>query len=64
MIPDISVICDKIGLNDNNYVEVPTLIIEILSPSTAWIDISKKLELYQNFGVMEYWIISPKLLFS
>ena len=45
---------------DNNYTGVPALIVEILSPSTAWIDISKKLELYQNFGVKEYWIISPK----
>jgi len=60
VIPDISVICDKSGLNDNNYVGVPALIIEILSPSTAWIDISKKLELYQSFGVKEYWIVSPK----
>ena len=60
VIPDISVICDKSGLNDKNYVGVPSLIIEILSPSTAWIDISKKLVLYQSFGVEEYWIISPK----
>jgi Uma2 family endonuclease len=60
VIPDISVICDKSGLNDKNYVGVPNLIVEILSPSTAWIDISKKLELYQSFGVEEYWIISPK----
>jgi Uma2 family endonuclease len=60
VIPDISIICDKEGLNDKNYVGVPFLIIEILSPSTAWVDISKKLELYQSFGVKEYWIISPK----
>lgn len=43
-----------------NYFGVPALIIEILFPSTAWVDISKKLELYQRFGVKEYWIISPK----
>lgn len=60
VIPDLSVICDKAGLNEKNYLGVPTLIVEILSPSTAWIDISKKLELYQSFGVKEYWIISPK----
>lgn len=39
---------------------MPDLILEILSPSTAWVDISKKLGLYQSFGVKEYWIISPK----
>lgn len=60
VIPDLSVICDKSGLNDKNYLGVPALIVEILSPSTAWIDISKKLELYQSFGVKEYWIVSPK----
>lgn len=60
VIPDISVICDTSGLNDKNYIGVPDLIVEILSPSTAWVDISKKLELYQSFGVKEYWIISPK----
>lgn len=60
VIPDISVVCDKSGLNEKNYIGVPNMIVEILSPSTAWVDISKKLELYQSFGVKEYWIISPK----
>lgn len=60
VIPDLSVIYDKSGLNEKNYIGVPTLIVEILSPSTAWIDISKKLELYQRFGIKEYWVISPK----
>jgi Uma2 family endonuclease len=60
VIPDLSVICNKSGLNDKNYLGVPALIVEILSPSTAWLDISKKLELYQSFGVNEYWIISSK----
>jgi Uma2 family endonuclease len=43
-----------------NYIGSPALIVEILSPSTAWIDISKKLELYQRFGIKEYWVISPR----
>lgn len=60
VIPDLSVICDKSGLNEKNYIGVPRLIIEILSPSTAWFDISKKFHLYQINGVKEYWIISPK----
>ncbi|WP_461207734.1 Uma2 family endonuclease [Clostridium sp. DL1XJH146] len=60
VIPDLSVICEKSGLNDKNYIGIPPLIVEILSPSTAWFDISKKLNLYQRFGVKEYWIVSPK----
>jgi Uma2 family endonuclease len=59
VIPDISVICDKEGLNDKNYVGVPTLIVEILSPSNQAHDLVTKMNLYQRFGVKEYWIINP-----
>lgn len=58
--PDISIICEKDKFTESNYKGVPTLIIEILSPSTTWIDISKKFDLYQRFGVKEYWIVKPK----
>lgn len=61
VIPDITVICDKNGLNDKNYVGVPTLIIEILSPSNQAHDLITKMNLYQRFGVKEYWIVNPKL---
>jgi Uma2 family endonuclease len=47
VIQNLSVVCDKSGLNYKNYIGIATLVLEILSPSTAWIDISKKLELYQ-----------------
>ncbi len=58
--PDISVICDKSGFNENNYTGVPSLVVEILSPSTASKDYTVKLNLYMSFGVKEYWIVSPK----
>lgn len=61
VIPDITVICDKSGLNDKNYVGVPTLIVEILSPSNQSQDLVTKMNLYQKFGVKEYWIVNPKL---
>jgi Uma2 family endonuclease len=60
VIPDISVICDRNGLNDKNYVGVPTLIVEILSPSNQAHDLVTKMNLYQRFGVKEYWIVNPK----
>ena len=63
VIPDLSVICDKGGLNDKNYVGVPTLIVEILSPSNQSHDLITKMNLYQRFGVKEYWIVNPKLKF-
>ena len=61
VIPDITVICDNHGLNDKNYIGVPTLIIEILSPSNQSHDLITKMNLYQRFGVKEYWIVNPKL---
>lgn len=59
VIPDISIICDKNGLNDKNYIGVPNLIVEILSPSNASYDEVIKLNLYMKFGVTEYWIVYP-----
>ncbi|MEK7728084.1 MAG: Uma2 family endonuclease [candidate division KSB1 bacterium] len=35
------------------------LVVEIVSPSSRWIDLQKKKELYARFEVPEYWIIDP-----
>lgn len=61
VIPDISIICDKTGLSDANYTGVPTLIVEILSSSNESHDLVTKMNLYQHFGVNEYWIVNPKI---
>ncbi|QDR82003.1 Uma2 family endonuclease [Sporomusa termitida] len=57
--PDISIICDKNKLTDKGCVGSPDMIIEILSPSTAAKDLIKKLSLYENSGVREYWVVHP-----
>ncbi len=59
VIPDLTVICDDGGLNEKNYVGVPEMIIEILSPSNQSHDLVLKLRLYQTYGVKEYWIVDP-----
>ncbi|MGD6818757.1 Uma2 family endonuclease [Metabacillus sp. 84] len=59
VIPDLSVICDKSGLRENNYIGVPALIIEIISPSNQSHDLVTKLNLYMQYGVQEYWIVNP-----
>ncbi|MHC1684477.1 MAG: Uma2 family endonuclease [Clostridiaceae bacterium] len=59
VIPDISVICDKKGIEDNKYVGIPTLIIEVVSPSNQSNDLVIKLNLYMKYGVKEYWIVNP-----
>jgi len=38
----------------------PDLLIEILSPSNPEHDLLRKKDLYQHFGVKEYWIIDPQ----
>ncbi len=60
VIPDLVVICDKDGLKENMYEGVPTLIIEIVSPSNSHHDYVRKLNLYERFGVKEYWIVDPR----
>ncbi|WP_089282592.1 type II toxin-antitoxin system prevent-host-death family antitoxin [Anaerovirgula multivorans] len=56
--PDIIVICDEDKVNENNkYEGIPTLIVEVLSPSTKGKDMVSKLNLYMKSGVSEYWIV-------
>lgn len=57
--PDILVVCDKSKVDQRGCNGVPDLIIEILSPSSAAYDLKVKYDLYQRFGVKEYWVIYP-----
>ena len=59
--PDILVICDSDKIDkDGRYKGVPTLVVEILSESTRSKDMIKKLDLYKQCGVKEYWLVDPK----
>lgn len=57
--PDLSVICDSAKLDEAGCLGAPDLVVEILSPSTAFKDQTAKLLLYQQHGVLEYWIVNP-----
>jgi len=38
----------------------PDLVIEVLSPSTAYLDLAQKKRLYEREGVKEYWVVDPE----
>ncbi len=58
--PDITLICDDEKLNAKGCYGAPDLVIEIVSPSNRKMDYVRKLALYREAGVREYWIIDPK----
>ncbi len=57
--PDISVICDPDKLTDQGCAGAPDWIVEIVSPSNSSHDYIRKLNLYADAGVREYWIVNP-----
>jgi Uma2 family endonuclease len=58
--PDIFIVCEKD--KDSDYVfDVPDVIIEIISKSTAYKDTKIKKDLYEKFGVNEYILVFPEL---
>ena len=57
--PDISVICDRDKLTDKGCTGAPDWIIEIVSPGNSSHDYIRKLNLYADSGVREYWIVNP-----
>ncbi len=60
--PDLIVLCDYLkDINEKDkYKGTPTLVVEILSPSSRSKDRVKKLDLYMESGIEEYWIIDSK----
>jgi len=58
--PDITVVCDEHKRGNEGCRGAPDLVIEILSPSNTAIEMERKLKLYQDAGVREYWIVDPE----
>jgi Uma2 family endonuclease len=57
--PDILVVCEPEKVKPTHIEGPPTLVIEILSPSTELIDRGLKLDLYAASGVKEVWLVTP-----
>lgn len=56
--PDLSVICDPEKIDERGCLGSPDLVVEILSPSTAYKDQTHKLALYEKHGVAEVWLVN------
>lgn len=57
--PDLCVVCDESKLDDSGCNGAPELVIEILSPNNSKHDLDTKFKLYEEAGVLEYWIVEP-----
>jgi Uma2 family endonuclease len=60
--PDILYIAtDRLSIISERAIEgAPTLVVEVLSPSTAHLDRDRKMKLYAEHGVSYYWIVDPE----
>lgn len=56
--PDLFIVCDPSKIHERGCVGAPDLVVEVLSPSTSKKDASLKLDLYEEYGIREYWMIS------
>lgn len=47
------------NVTEKCFVGVPDLVVEIISPKSVYRDQVEKKDLYERFGVQEYWVIDP-----
>jgi Uma2 family endonuclease len=48
-------------LKEERIEGAPDLVVEVLSPGTGYYDLAKKKDVYEQYGVKEYWLVDPKL---
>ncbi len=58
--PDLCVVCDLDKLDERGCNGAPEWIIEILSPGNSKHDVATKYKLYEEAGVLEYWVVMPQ----
>jgi Uma2 family endonuclease len=59
--PDIVFVAQgRLKLTEEGKIEgAPDMVIEVLSPGTAYYDLRTKKDVYEAAGVREYWIVDP-----
>ena len=58
-VPDLVIVCNKDIIKRTAIHGAPDLVVEVLSPRTAKNDRSTKKDIYEKYGVKEYWLVSP-----
>ncbi len=57
--PDLLVICDRSRVDARGLRGTPDWVVEVLSPTTAAHDQTRKLAAYERAGVPEVWLVHP-----
>lgn len=62
--PDLVITCDPEDLKSRKFIQNPKVIVEVLSPSTASYDCTKKLKYYRQISsLQEYMLIDSESIF-
>ncbi len=61
--PDILFLANdqKLAPGAQHFVGAPTLLVEVISPSSIRLDRQTKFDAYEQAGVLEYWLVNPKV---
>jgi len=57
--PDVVVICDTGKLGERAIRGAPDVVVEVLSPHSWDRDLRLKMRIYEERGVLEYWVLDP-----
>ena len=58
--PDNVVVCERSKVKPSHLEGAPSLVVEVLSPSTEMHDRLRKMALYARTGVKEVWLVVPR----
>lgn len=59
VLPDVCVVCDPSKLDGSGCLGAPDLVVEVVSQKCAGRYLKEKFDVYQRYGVLEYWLVRP-----